>query len=109
MDKEERPWGYFKVYFRSKSFVTKLLHVNAGQMLSSQYHKHRSELWLILNRNMDVEIGKRNLKGKLGFVFIPKMKEHRLGSRKGGSVLEFSFGRVDEKDVVRIRDKYGRK
>jgi len=109
MHKEVRPWGYFKVYFRSKRFVVKLLHVNAGQVLSRQYHRHRSELWLILNRNMDVELGKKKLKGKLGFVFIPKGKEHRLGSKKDGNVLELSFGNVDEKDVVRLKDKYGRK
>ena len=43
-------------------------------------------------------------------VKIPKMKAHRLFAKnKKVAVLEISYGKFNEKDEIRLEDKYGRK
>ncbi|MDD4877545.1 MAG: phosphomannose isomerase type II C-terminal cupin domain [Candidatus Nanoarchaeia archaeon] len=107
---EKRPWGFFKVFADNEKCTVKILHVDAGQILSKQYHKKRDELWIMLDDTLIAELdGKVLALKKYGEVFIPKGSVHRLSSEKGGDVLEVSFGEFDENDIVRVEDKYGRK
>jgi len=103
------PWGNFKQFVFNKECSVKVLSVNAGQMLSLQKHKKRNEMWYFLTPGL-VQLGKRKKKVKKGeIVKIGKGKAHRIiaGKNKVG-ILEISFGKFSEKDVVRLEDKYGR-
>ncbi|MDI6737416.1 MAG: phosphomannose isomerase type II C-terminal cupin domain [Nanoarchaeota archaeon] len=107
---EKRPWGFFKVLALNEKCTVKIIHVDAGQILSRQYHNKRDELWVMLDGTLCAEVN--NLvfcPKKYEEIVIPKKAVHRLSSEKGGDALEVSFGEFDEKDIVRIEDAYGRK
>ena len=105
----KRPWGNFKQLVFNKKCSVKIHRVNAGQMLSLQKHKKRSEMWYFLTPGF-VQLGKRKKKVKKGeIVKIEKGKVHRLIAGKSKvEILEISFGKFSEKDIVRLEDKYGR-
>lgn len=110
MTKEERPWGWFTTFAKNEQCTVKIIHVNAGQRLSRQYHKSRDELWISLDEGLMMELNDKVFHPKKGEqMFIPKGTIHRLGSEKGGKVLEVSFGTFDENDIIRLQDDYGRK
>ena len=109
MKEVRRPWGVFKQFALNEKCTVKILSVNSGGVLSLQKHKNRREMWYFLTDGW-VQIGTRKKRVKKGEqVVIGKGRAHRIFS-KGGKVevLEVSFGTFDEKDEVRLEDKYGR-
>ena len=46
--KENRPWGKFYVIHDEPNYKIKRIEVDPGQRLSYQYHKKRSEVWIII-------------------------------------------------------------
>ena len=38
-----KPWGYEIIWANTDHYVGKMLHVNAGESLSIQYHHHKDE------------------------------------------------------------------
>ena len=110
MKQINRPWGNFKQFVLNKKCTVKILEVKPNQQLSLQKHKKRKELWYFLTPGM-VQLGNKKLKVKNGeLITIPKRKAHRLiaGNRKV-IVLEVSLGKFNERDEIRLEDKYGRK
>ncbi len=106
----KRPWGLFKQFVLNQKCTVKILEVKPKQELSLQKHKKRSEMWYFLDNGI-VQIGDKKKKIKQEeLVKIPKGKKHRLiAGKKKLRVLEISLGKFDEKDEVRLEDKYGRK
>jgi mannose-6-phosphate isomerase len=107
----KRPWGKFRQYALNEKCTVKVLTVKPNSILSKQVHKKRNELWIILDEGLQVEVGNRKFTAKKNQeIMIKKGTAHRIGSkRKGGRFLEVSFGTFDEKDEIRLEDKYGRK
>ena len=107
----EKPWGAFRQYTLNEQSTVKILTVAASQRLSEQYHRNRDELWIALDAGVDVEIdGTVTTAVQDQEFFIPRGALHRLtGGKKGGRVLEISFGLFDENDIIRTKDIYGRK
>ena len=106
---DKRPWGEFKQFVHNKECTVKIITVKQGGILSKQYHHHRDELWVILDDGIIVEIDDETMLAKKGDeFFIPKGTVHRVSSEKGGRFMEIAFGDFDEKDIVRLDDKYGR-
>ncbi len=109
-----RPWGEFYGWDTGESWHLKTLYVSPKKRLSLQYHKHRSELWVLVSGDAIATIGSQ--KGKLkrvalkrGELFaVPKGYVHRLESKKGGVLVEISQGKFDENDIVRLEDDHGR-
>ena len=117
MKKVVRPWGEFKQFVLNEKCTVKILSVAPRGVLSLQKHARRREMWYFLTdgwacfASRQSAVGSRERKFKKGeVVVIPKGRWHRLFS-KGGKVevLEISFGTFDERDEIRIEDKYGRK
>ncbi len=106
----KRPWGNFIEYVKNKKCTVKIITVNTGGILSKQFHKKREEFWVVLDDGLVVEIGKKKFKLKKGQeIKIKRKMIHRVFATKKARFLEISFGEFDEKDIVRVEDKYGRK
>lgn len=107
--KVSRPWGEFKRFALNEKCTVKILEVGSGQELSLQKHRKRKEVWYFLDAGV-VEIGKRRKKVREGDVVnVLKNQAHRIIAYSGKvRVLEISFGKFDEKDEIRLEDRYGR-
>lgn len=108
--REPRPWGEELWITDQSPSMVKILTVNPGEELSLQYHRGREEYWHILSGDGVAIIGESQRTIAAGDdCFVGREVAHRL---KGGSqplvVLELAFGSFDEKDNVRLEDKYGR-
>ena len=109
MKRVKKPWGDFKRFVLNKKCTVKIITVNPKSELSLQKHKHRAEMWYFLTDGY-AQKGKKRFKVKKGeIVKIERGVIHRLyaGSKKI-EVLEITIGNHDEKDIIRIEDKYGR-
>jgi len=108
---EERPWGRFRVLGEGKNYKVKELYVKEGGMTSLQYHNHREEYWIVVEGSGRAILGGSERELKEGdVVFVPRGVRHRLIGGKGGIlVVEIWKGDVlDENDIVRLEDAYGR-
>ena len=107
---DDRPWGGFRQFAHNALCTVKILTVADGQVLSLQSHRHRDELWVVLDDGLRIEIdGEEHLASPGDEFVIPRGSRHRLGSADGGGrVLEISFGEFDEDDIERYEDVYGR-
>lgn len=106
----KKPWGSFRVVGEWSGKITvKILRVEPGSRLSLQKHLHRREEWLCLSGSALVRVGKGSFKVKVGdWVRVPRNRLHRISSEEGAEILEVSFGRFSEEDIVRVEDDYGR-
>ncbi len=106
-----RPWGKFRSFPYKQARGIKIITVNPGETLSLQYHLHRSEFWVVLDKGLEVTEGKRVWQPEEGEeIFVPRKSPHRLrclGS-KPARVMEIWIGNSEESDIVRLEDEYGR-
>jgi mannose-6-phosphate isomerase len=107
---EARPWGKFEKFHENQPCTVKLIHVNPNSRLSLQYHNERWEFWKIIKGNAQVELEDKLLYVKEGEnVVIPKRAKHRVKALNDGCIiLEISYGKFDERDIVRLEDDYQR-
>ena len=107
---EARPWGSFEQYVQNEACSVKIITIDAGQQLSLQSHRLRSEWWIVLDDAMDVELdGARFTLRQHEEIFIPLGSKHRVfGLSKPCRWLEIAFGTFDENDITRYEDTYGR-
>ncbi|MDQ2933153.1 MAG: phosphomannose isomerase type II C-terminal cupin domain [bacterium] len=110
--RDERPWGEELWLIRDYGApsMVKIITVNPGESLSLQFHNDRDEFWHVLNGEGTAEIGTEKIPLVAGGNhFIPRTTHHRLSTNTSSlTVLELTFGTFDEKDIVRLEDKYGR-
>ncbi len=107
---EQRPWGKFEQYTDNEVSTVKVITVKPNSNLSYQYHNYRDELWRVIEgEGIIVLDDKEYLAKKDDDFFIPKKAKHRMKTKdKELRVLEISFGKFDEEDIVRLEDSYGR-
>jgi len=111
MRRVEKPWGYEIIWAETERYVGKILHINAGQRLSRQYHNRKEETFLIQEGEMDLELGQapeiRTLRMKKhdSYHCLPTTV-HRMVAITDVDVIEVSTPELD--DVVRLEDSYGR-
>ncbi|MDP9033455.1 MAG: cupin domain-containing protein [Myxococcota bacterium] len=111
MRRVTKPWGYEIVWAETERYVGKILHINAGQKLSRQYHVKKDETFLVHAGEMQLEIGQdaelKTLTMCVGDTFhCPPRTVHRMVAVTDVDVVEVSTPELD--DVVRIEDAYGR-
>ena len=101
--------------FRSqeeKSFLVKCIVVNPKEKLSLQYHHHREEHWVVLQGEALVTKGDEEIIMVVGESIDIALKEiHSLQNPSDEvlKILEIQRGEtLDENDIVRIEDRYGR-
>ena len=107
--KVKKPWGYEVVWAETDSYVGKLLHINAGNRLSLQYHRTKEETVYVLsgilyNYDADGKITKF-LPGQV--YHVKPGTVHRFGANESHvELMEVSTNHLD--DVVRLADDYKR-
>ena len=107
----DKPWGYEILWARTDRYVGKILHVEAGQLLSLQYHNKKDESIyilkgeIILRIQQDETLIERRLGEGEAFHIRPRLV-HQFEAVTTADLLEASTPELD--DVVRLKDKYGR-
>ena len=108
----QKPWGHETIWAHSDRYVGKILHINAGQELSVQYHNKKDETVYLLSGEISYRVKSdsgalEDVRLKLGESFrITPGTVHQMVAVTDCDVLEVSTPELD--DVVRISDKYGR-
>jgi mannose-6-phosphate isomerase len=107
---ENRPWGRFEKFHENQLSTVKLIYINANSRLSLQYHRERSEFWKVIKGTAEVELDGKIIEVKEAeTIDIPKGVRHRVKALDNNCViLEISYGRFDENDIIRIEDDYQR-
>jgi mannose-1-phosphate guanylyltransferase/mannose-6-phosphate isomerase len=107
-----RPWGSYETTDQGHRFRVKRLVVNPGQKLSLQMHHHRAEHWVVVQGTAKVERnGETMLVSENESAYIPSGTRHRLENpgRIPLHLVEVQTGAyLDEDDIVRFDDAYGR-
>jgi len=107
-----RPWGSYEAIERGHRYKVKHITVKPGAKLSVQMHYHRAEHWIVVSgtalvRNGDQEL----LLGENQSTFIPLGTIHAL-ENPGKVPLELievqSGPYLEEDDIIRFEDRYGR-
>lgn len=107
-----RPWGWYDSIDMGERFQVKRIGVNPGASLSLQMHHHRAEHWIVVKGTAKVTNGERvTILAENESTFIPLGAKHRLRN-PGKTLLEIievqSGSYLDEDDIVRFEDTYGR-
>jgi mannose-1-phosphate guanylyltransferase/mannose-6-phosphate isomerase len=107
-----RPWGYYETISQDKVFKVKRIAVNPGASLSLQMHNHRSEHWVVIKGVANVQKDEEIFNLEAGkSTFIPVRTKHRLAnnSKELLEIVEVQMGDyVEEDDIIRYQDNYGR-
>ena len=107
-----RPWGYYQSIDAGDRFQVKRLHVNPGQKLSLQMHRHRSEHWVVVSGTAKVTRGDETfLLNENESTYLPLGVKHALENPGDAPlcVIEVQSGDyLGEDDIVRFEDRYGR-
>jgi mannose-1-phosphate guanylyltransferase/mannose-6-phosphate isomerase len=107
-----RPWGWYQTINRGDRYQVKCIMVKPGGMLSLQSHCHRSEHWVVVEGALQVtKGGEVELLSESQSTYIPIGKPHRLANpgKIPAFLIEVQCGSyLDEDDIVRIQDIYGR-
>ena len=108
----ERPWGRYFIIDERSTYKLKRIEVEPGKRLSYQYHKKRSEVWIIIKGKGLITLNdkvKEHSKGDT--ILIPQGMKHRIENNSNEKVvfIEVQTGSYfGEDDIVRIEDDYGR-
>ena len=107
-----RPWGSYDAVRGGEGFKVKHIVVRPGGRLSLQSHRHRAEHWVVVRGVARVTRGEETFTLEANqSTYIPKGVRHRL-ENPGPAPLEIievqTGGYLDEDDIVRFDDAYGR-
>jgi mannose-6-phosphate isomerase len=108
----DKPWGYELRWAVTERYAGKLIHIEAGHLLSLQYHVQKDESIHVISGVMDLqlesnsgEVETHRLTAGMSAHIRPGRK-HRFIAVENTDLLEVSSPEID--DVVRIEDSYGR-
>lgn len=116
-----KPWGHETIWAHTDHYVGKILHIDAGEALSVQYHNVKDETVYLLSGqliyrvwNLPVQGGvlpdestAEEVKLELGQAFrITPFTVHQMEAITDCDILEVSTPELG--DVVRLSDRYGR-
>ncbi|KFD21869.1 mannose-1-phosphate guanylyltransferase [Yokenella regensburgei ATCC 49455] len=107
-----RPWGKYDSIDAGDRYQVKRITVKPGEGLSLQMHHHRAEHWIVVAGTAKVTINDDiTLLGENESVYIPLGATHCL-ENPGKIPLDLievrSGSYLEEDDVVRFADRYGR-
>ena len=107
-----RPWGNYTTIVEGNRWLVKLIEVKSNASLSLQMHHYRAEHWVVVNGTALIEKnGEKQLLSENESTFIPLGCKHRLSNpgRIKLELIEVQSGvYLDEEDIIRFEDSYGR-
>jgi mannose-1-phosphate guanylyltransferase/mannose-6-phosphate isomerase len=107
-----RPWGWYDSVDEGECFKVKRILVQPGASLSLQMHHHRAEHWVVVKGVAEVRNGDEIIRlSENQSTYIPQGKKHRLSNpgKEPLEIIEIQSGSyLDEDDIVRFDDLYGR-
>ena len=107
-----RPWGNYTTIVEGDRWLVKLIEVKSNASLSLQMHHYRAEHWVVVNGTALIEKnGEKQLLSENESTFIPLGCKHRLSNpgRIKLELIEVQSGvYLDEEDIIRFEDSYGR-
>lgn len=110
--KVDKPWGYEIIFAHTDRYAGKILHVDAGQALSLQYHEAKDETLYLAEGEVELvveeggEMVRRVLRGGDAYRIRPHVRHRMVAGERGCDIIEVSTPELD--DVVRLEDRYGR-
>lgn len=108
-----RPWGNYRTLVESIGFKVKKITVKSGARLSTQRHQHRAEHWVVVSGTADICIDQQSLTLTHDqSCYIGAKQLHSLANNQPEPliVIEVQTGAtLDESDIERFDDIYGRK
>jgi mannose-6-phosphate isomerase-like protein (cupin superfamily) len=110
--KDTRPWGTWEVLDGGEHFCVKKICVLPHSQLSLQLHHYRNEHWIIVSGEAVVTLGDNKKAVRTDeSVYIPVNTKHRIENTTDTPMefIEIQTGeRLEESDIVRFEDIYGR-
>lgn len=109
--KVDKPWGHELIWARTDRYVGKILHIEAGHVLSLQYHNKKDETIHVLSGEIVLRLqhGETLIERRMGegeSFHIQPLEIHQFEAVVTSDLLEVSTPELD--DVVRLKDRYGR-
>jgi mannose-1-phosphate guanylyltransferase len=108
-----RPWGKYDSLDSGLGYQVKKITVKPGAKLSTQYHHHRSEHWVVVSGTATVTKGNETFdleENQSTYINVEEI--HSLENKRDIDleIIEVQSGNyLGEDDIVRIEDKYDRK
>ena len=108
-----RPWGWYQTMDLGDRFRVKRIQVAPGKQLSLQRHHHRAEHWVVVRgtaevtRDNEIVMVRENES-----IYLPLGCVHRLANpgKIPVEIIEVQTGSyLEEDDIVRIQDDFGRR
>ena len=101
-----RPWGSATTILENKFYRIRILEIMPGKSMSLQRHQQRSEHWVVLQGNADVQRGEEKLLLKENeSAYIPIGMLHRLGNTEKNplQIIEVQLGQyLGDDDIERL-------
>ena len=111
-ERVEKPWGYELIWAKTERYVGKVIHIDAGQALSLQYHERKDETIHVLRGVLQFVVGPSaeqlqtiTMNEGESYHVTPRLV-HRMVAVTDVDILEASTPELT--DVVRLEDRYGR-
>lgn len=114
--RQDKPWGYELIFAALEGkYVGKIIHVNAGQSLSLQYHNVKEETISVISGRALIQHGPSADEladeqfGAGDTIHLPPGVLHRITAVSDLDFAEASTAQPGwREDVVRLEDRYGR-
>jgi mannose-6-phosphate isomerase-like protein (cupin superfamily) len=110
--REERPWGFYEVLEEAPGYKLKRITVKPNSKLSLQRHTYRNETWIMISGVGIITHSSVDFILPGEFHCIPAGDIHRMANPSPSVDVVFyevQLGeRLDENDIERIADDYGR-
>jgi mannose-6-phosphate isomerase-like protein (cupin superfamily) len=106
-----KPWGHELIFAENDRYAGKILHIEAGQLLSLQYHERKDETFYVLKGEVNLTIEESGARSEVrlaegsAYRIRPGVR-HRMRAEGPCDLIEVSTPELD--DVVRLEDAYGR-
>jgi mannose-6-phosphate isomerase-like protein (cupin superfamily) len=108
----DKPWGYELIFAHTDRYVGKVLHVDAGEALSLQYHNVKDETLYLAQGEVELMVEEdghlvsTTLRGGDSYRITPGTRHRMVAGEDGCDIIEVSTPELE--DVVRLEDRYGR-
>ena len=79
----DKPWGKVATYALNQPSSVRVITVEPAQETSVHYHRMRDEIWVVLDPDLVIQIGNREVEAQPGEEFVvPAEETHRIGNAR---------------------------